>query len=67
MLIMFLMHNLSVSLFRLIGAVSRSMVLANTFGAFIILLVFLLGGFIIDKREHHFSTRFDMPFFLDFS
>jgi ABC-type multidrug transport system permease subunit len=51
MLIMFLMHNLSVSAFRLIGAVSRSMVLANTFGAFIILVTFLLGGFIIDKSE----------------
>ncbi|KAL4339835.1 hypothetical protein GQ457_08G013750 [Hibiscus cannabinus] len=38
-------------LFRLIAGLCRTMVIANTGGALTLLLVFLLGGFIVPKRE----------------
>ncbi|KAE8679805.1 Pleiotropic drug resistance protein 12 [Hibiscus syriacus] len=38
-------------LFRLIAGLCRAMVIANTGGALTLLLVFLLGGFIVPKRE----------------
>ncbi|KAH7427104.1 hypothetical protein KP509_10G030800 [Ceratopteris richardii] len=48
-LLLLLMHQMSSSLFRLIGGFSRSMILANTAGSFVLLLIFMLGGFIIPK------------------
>lgn len=50
-LLLFLVHSMATSLFRLIGALGRSMVMANTFGSFALMVVFLLGGFILAKRE----------------
>ena len=49
MLLMFMVHQMALGLFRFIGAVGRSMVIANTFGSFALLVVFLLGGFIIAR------------------
>jgi hypothetical protein len=49
MFLLFLMHQMAVSLFRLIGALGRTMVVANTFGSFALIVVFLLGGFVISK------------------
>ncbi|KAL8202096.1 hypothetical protein R6Q57_011243 [Mikania cordata] len=40
-------HQMALSLFRLIAAVSRTEVLANTLGAFTLLLILVLGGFIV--------------------
>ncbi|CAA0839380.1 ABC transporter G family member 40, partial [Striga hermonthica] len=37
------------SVFRLIGAVGRNMVIANTFGFLVLLLVFALSGFVISR------------------
>ncbi|GER27869.1 ABC transporter family protein [Striga asiatica] len=37
------------SVFRLIGAVGRNMVIANTFGFFVLLLGFALSGFVISR------------------
>lgn len=51
MLVLFLMHQMAIGLFRTIGALGRTMVIANTFGSFALLVVFLLGGFIISKSK----------------
>lgn len=53
MLLLFFMHQMAISLFRFIGAVGRSMVVANTFGSFALLVVFVLGGFILSKRKSY--------------
>jgi hypothetical protein len=50
-LLLFLMHQLAIALFRTIGALGRSMVIANTFGSFALLVVFLLGGFVLARRK----------------
>lgn len=51
MLLLFLMHQMAIGLFRLIGALGRSMVVANTFGSFALLVAFVLGGFILARRK----------------
>ncbi|KAJ7542553.1 hypothetical protein O6H91_09G000200 [Diphasiastrum complanatum] len=48
-LALFLVSQMSSSLFRLIAGLCRSMVLANTGGSFGLLVVFMLGGFIIPR------------------
>ncbi|KAI3984864.1 hypothetical protein MKX01_004632 [Papaver californicum] len=45
----FCVHQMALSLFRFIAAAGRTMVIANTFGTFTMLIVFVLGGFIISK------------------
>ncbi|CAM6100115.1 unnamed protein product [Calypogeia fissa] len=52
-LLLFLMHQMAIGLFRTIGAVGRSMVIANTFGSFCLVVVFVLGGFILAKPSIH--------------
>ncbi|QCE00887.1 ABC transporter G family member 31 [Vigna unguiculata] len=49
MLLLFLMHQMALGLFRMMAAIARDMVLANTYGSASLLIVFLLGGFIIPK------------------
>ncbi|XP_061347196.1 ABC transporter G family member 31-like isoform X2 [Gastrolobium bilobum] len=49
MLLLFVMHQMALGLFRLMAAIARDMVLANTFGSAALLVVFLLGGFIVPK------------------
>lgn len=49
------MHQTALSLFRLMAAVGRTIVIASTLGTFAILIVFLLGGFIIDKGKWFLS------------
>lgn len=48
---MILVHSMALALFRLIAALGRKMVIANTGGSFALLVIFLLGGFILSKRE----------------
>jgi len=50
-LLLFLMHQLSSSMFRLIAGLCRTMVVANTGGTFALLIIFMLGGFIIPKPQ----------------
>jgi hypothetical protein len=40
---------MALSLFRFIAALGRSEVVAGTIGSFVLLLVFVLGGFIVAK------------------
>ncbi|KAG5122607.1 hypothetical protein JHK84_040947 [Glycine max] len=49
MLILFVMHQMALGLFRMMAAIARDMVLANTYGSASLLVVFLLGGFIVPK------------------
>ncbi|PIA64438.1 hypothetical protein AQUCO_00100133v1 [Aquilegia coerulea] len=51
LLIMFNLHQMSLSLFRLIAALGRNQIVASTFGAFTLLVVFVLGGFIVSKDD----------------
>ncbi|CAI9114209.1 OLC1v1014873C1 [Oldenlandia corymbosa var. corymbosa] len=48
-LLVFLIQQMGYGLFRLIGSICRSMVLANTGGALVVLMMFLLGGFILPQ------------------
>ncbi|KAE8684728.1 ABC transporter G family member 29 [Hibiscus syriacus] len=50
-LLVFLAQQMAAGLFRLIAGLYRTIVIANTGGALTLLLVFLLGGFIVPKRE----------------
>ncbi|KAL5069150.1 hypothetical protein RYX36_020037 [Vicia faba] len=47
----FCIHQMSLALFRFIAVIGRTQVVANTLGTFILLLVFLLGGFIIARDD----------------
>ncbi|CAN6717057.1 unnamed protein product [Malus baccata var. baccata] len=44
-------HQMALSLFRLIAAIGRTQVVANTLGTFTLLMVFVLGGFIVSKND----------------
>lgn len=48
-LLLFLVSQMAYGLFRFIGAVGRSMVVANTFGTFALMVLFVLGGFVLSK------------------
>ncbi|XP_022148375.1 ABC transporter G family member 31 isoform X2 [Momordica charantia] len=49
MFLLFSVHQMALGLFRTMAAVTRDMVVANTFGSATLLIIFLLGGFIIPK------------------
>ena len=53
MFILFLMHFWSVGLFRMIGALSRNIIVANSVGSLAMLGIFLMGGFVIAKPFIH--------------
>lgn len=45
-LLTFLVHQWSVALFRMMGALCRNLVVANAVGMMVMLLVFLVGDFL---------------------
>lgn len=49
MFLLFSVHQMAIGLFRVMAAIARDMVIANTFGSAALLIIFLLGGFIIPK------------------
>ncbi|CAI9270844.1 unnamed protein product [Lactuca saligna] len=51
LLTFFSIHQMALSLFRLIAAIARTDVLANTLGAFVLLLILVLGGFVVAKDD----------------
>ncbi|XP_057725255.1 ABC transporter G family member 29-like isoform X1 [Arachis stenosperma] len=51
LLLVFLVQQMAAGMFRVISGVCRTMIIANTGGALMLLLVFLLGGFLIPKRD----------------
>ncbi|KAA8541857.1 hypothetical protein F0562_023009 [Nyssa sinensis] len=50
-LILFLVNQMASALFRFIAAMGRNMIVANTFGAFAVLVLFALGGFILSRED----------------
>eukprot|EP01018_Ginkgo_biloba_P004085 Gb_15493 [translate_table: standard] len=50
-LLLLLVHMMSTSLFRFIASLGRNMIVANTFGAFAIIIVLLLGGFLLSRHD----------------
>ncbi|XP_019448177.1 PREDICTED: ABC transporter G family member 36-like [Lupinus angustifolius] len=51
LLVVFLVQQMAAGMFRLISGVCRTMIVANTGGALMLVLVFLLGGFILQKDQ----------------
>ncbi|WOG89279.1 hypothetical protein DCAR_0208516 [Daucus carota subsp. sativus] len=50
-LILLLAHQMASALFRMIGALTRTLILANTFGGIAMLLLFSLGGFVMARGD----------------
>ncbi|KAM0017401.1 putative ABC-type maltose transporter [Helianthus debilis subsp. tardiflorus] len=44
-------NQMSSALFRFIGSLGRDMIVANTFGSFALLLIFVLGGFVLSRDD----------------
>ncbi|CAL0322060.1 unnamed protein product [Lupinus luteus] len=51
LLVVFLVQQMAAGMFRLISGFCRTMIVANTGGALMLILVFLLGGFILQKDD----------------
>ncbi|KAK3145391.1 hypothetical protein QOZ80_3BG0252280 [Eleusine coracana subsp. coracana] len=47
----FATHQMAMALFRFLGAILKTMVVANTFGVFMLLIVFIFGGFVIRRND----------------
>ena len=45
------LHQMALLLFHFIAAVGRTEVVSSTLGTFILLVVFVLGGFIVSKGQ----------------
>ncbi|DBB05992.1 hypothetical protein WJX82_004698 [Trebouxia sp. C0006] len=52
-LILFLVHNMAICLFRTIGALARDLVVANAIGSLALLAIMMMGGFVIPKASVH--------------
>ncbi|XP_062085164.1 ABC transporter G family member 31 [Humulus lupulus] len=50
MILLFSVHQMALGLFRMMAALARDMIIANTFGSAALLIIFLLGGFILPKE-----------------
>ncbi|KAI3803437.1 hypothetical protein L1987_31588 [Smallanthus sonchifolius] len=50
-LLLVIINQMSSALFRFIGAAGRNMIVANTFGSFSLLLLFALGGFVLNRED----------------
>ena len=46
-LLLFALNQMAASLFRFIAGAARNMIVANVFGAFMLLIFMVLGGFIL--------------------
>ncbi|GFP96776.1 pleiotropic drug resistance protein 1 [Phtheirospermum japonicum] len=50
-LLLFLLNQMAGGLFRLIGAIGRNLIVANTFGAFVLFIFFALGGVVLSRVD----------------
>lgn len=48
-LLLFLIHNLAISIFRAIGAIARNLVVANACGSLMLMLILMQGGFVLPR------------------
>ncbi|XP_061374184.1 pleiotropic drug resistance protein 2-like isoform X3 [Gastrolobium bilobum] len=51
LLAFFCVHQMGLTLFRFIAGLGRTVIVASTIGTFILLLVFILGGFVIARDD----------------
>eukprot|EP00253_Pinus_taeda_P001138 PITA_01138 len=49
--LLFLMHQMSLALFKFIASLGRNMIVSQTFGSFALLIVFVLGGFVVSREN----------------
>lgn len=47
MLLLLMLHQMALSLFRFMASIGRDMIIGNTAGAGVLMILFLLGGFIV--------------------
>lgn len=52
---MLLVSQMAFATFRLIGALSRNMAIAYTFGSFFLVAIMSLGGFVLSRGIKQFS------------
>ncbi|KAK4800075.1 hypothetical protein SAY86_025440 [Trapa natans] len=50
-LLLLLVNQMASGIFRLIGAVGRNMIVSNTFGSFVLLTLFALGGVVLSRDQ----------------
>ncbi|KAK0596144.1 hypothetical protein LWI29_013201 [Acer saccharum] len=50
-LLLVFVNQMASGLFRLIAATGRNIIVANTFGSFVVLLLFALGGFVLSRDD----------------
>jgi len=52
-----LVSQMASGLFRVVAATGRSMVVANTYGSFVQLILIVLGGFVISRSMYSLTTH----------
>ncbi|KAJ7174242.1 hypothetical protein O6H91_Y542400 [Diphasiastrum complanatum] len=52
-MLMFIVHQMSLGLFSFIASLGQTMIVANTFGSFALLVIFVLGGFVVAREKIH--------------
>ncbi len=52
-LLLFLVHNMAISVFRAIGAIARNIVVANACGSMMLMAILMLGGFVLPRGQIH--------------
>ncbi|KAI5071150.1 hypothetical protein GOP47_0013401 [Adiantum capillus-veneris] len=50
-LLLFCTSQMALGMFRLLGAVGRSLVIASSFGTFALMVLFLMGGFLVAREQ----------------
>lgn len=50
---LFLLHQMGIALFRLMGGLGRELNRTNMFGGFALVLLILLGGFALKREDIH--------------
>lgn len=50
-LLLVCVHQMATSLFRFIASLGRTMIVANTFGSFALVIILLLGGFLLSRHD----------------
>jgi hypothetical protein len=60
-LIMLLVHQMSVAMFRLMGAIGRTLVIATTLGSTVVLAVVTMSGFVLAYPQVRKRTGCSLP------
>lgn len=63
-LILLCTNQMASGLFRLMAALGRNIIVANTVGSFALLVVLVLGGFVISRGEFGIYKRVLFYFFI---